>query len=951
MFSKVCSISFSVERPVQIKKSPLYILLTTVFTVKCHTRRISNHKANGGSESMNNPIRHTLDPSYSNKTSNRDSNNQSPHLGPSLSPPPSRIKQAKKRISPLPLINTQHDSSSSPSIMSINNGGHTHIPLPVVSESVKKSVHSRLHYVLDRDNQLNSSPASMPAQTATIPQPVAVNSSPSSYSNLIGTDATSLPSYLLQRRSQHRSRQFSPSESPVSSSTASTPPRSSVSTPTSPAIGGVKETHKIFIDYDPVSGRKVLNTYEIVKSLGRGQHGKVKLGRDINTGEYVAIKIVERNARPRLGRRRESTQEEKIKREIAILKKCVHPNIVRLLEVLDDSNSKKIYLVLEYLEKGEVVWQTETGKASMTRKQAKFTSRDVLLGLEYLHFQGIIHRDIKPANLLLSRDGRVKISDFGVSYASDWGNDEYELAKTAGTPAFFAPELCITSSDVPRPAITEKIDIWAFGVTLFCLIYGCVPFIADSEFELFDVIVNQPLVFPDEQTLEKMEPSSEQKDSGHKPSSISLTQPPAGISFSQPIAAGSKPISINPRANTPLTPLESDADLELAKDLMRKLLEKDPEKRITLLEAKRHPWVCDGMDIASLEYFLKNACDQDKRIEVTGDEVNAAVQGITKKIKRGLTKFGNTALQIAGIRRRKSSASSSSSSRIPNSASTSRSNSREPPVARKNTSNPSSFQESPLHRQDSFTRHHSIGSSFAYSRPFDGGIASISGDTAGDFSRRSSTSSFSVQSSSYIPRKTMASSSSNLNLNALLEDQNNAELSRIHEDSVSHSATAATVTPTFDDTYRDNYNEDSQDPINALSLMSTPSTSSVSSSEEDNGELTLVLGPTRQDAERIKPKRGASESHVRSSSLSRTGTPRQSTRNRASNIALDDDLVYPLPAHLQQLSISGSSEQVDLALKRERSAESNKRSNEQPQRYRSQSVTVAVLQRKGIPYG
>ncbi|ODV60854.1 serine/threonine-protein kinase, partial [Ascoidea rubescens DSM 1968] len=211
----------------------------------------------------------------------------------------------------------------------------------------------------------------------------------------------------------------------------------------------------------------------------------------------------------------------KIRKEIAIMKKCDHKHVVKLNEVLDDINSRKIYLVLEYLENGE-----KKGRPMMSFKEARAVFRDVLLGLEYLHYQGIIHRDIKPANLLLSKDNTVKISDFGVSFASnlnendpdyDEKNNDYELAKTAGTPAFFAPELCFSSNNKLKPSISSdnsnnnnnnneiednppkidyKIDIWALGVTLYCLLFGNLPFNADSEFELFDVIINQPLSFP-----------------------------------------------------------------------------------------------------------------------------------------------------------------------------------------------------------------------------------------------------------------------------------------------------------------------------------------------------------------------------------------------------------------------------------------------------------------------
>ncbi|KAI8348985.1 kinase-like domain-containing protein [Mortierella sp. GBAus27b] len=289
----------------------------------------------------------------------------------------------------------------------------------------------------------------------------------------------------------------------------------------------------------------MINKYLVVRELGRGVHGKVKLCRDTITNEFCAIKIVDKTTRRRLGRSQLSN-EQKIRREIAIMKKCDHPNVVKLIEVIDDPTAKKIYLVLEYMEGGEVRWKDTEDKPILSLQEARSIFRDVVLGLEYLHMQGIYHRDIKPANLLLSAEGGVKISDFGVSHFSeknalerDLENspDDLELAKTAGSPAFFAPELYPSASTgmlpatTGRPPITKAIDIWALGVTLYCFVYGRCPFIADTEFELFNIIPRKQPVFPD-----------------HVP----------GRGY------------VNPEI----------------KDLLSRLLEKDVHKRITLKEVK-----------------------------------------------------------------------------------------------------------------------------------------------------------------------------------------------------------------------------------------------------------------------------------------------------------------------------------------------------------------------------
>ncbi|KAH7906541.1 kinase-like domain-containing protein [Hygrophoropsis aurantiaca] len=312
--------------------------------------------------------------------------------------------------------------------------------------------------------------------------------------------------------------------------------------------------------------RPIVNQYLRGHRVGKGQHGEVWVCWDLSDSRReLAIKAVKRN-NPRaekmnLLRRRNlpssphtplteklGSAEYKIRKEIAIMKKCRHGHIVRLLEVIDDKLNDRIYMVMEYLAGGEIKWRNEQNEPVLKVDQCRRICRDVILGLEYLHYQGIIHRDIKPANLLWTADRQmVKISDFGVSHFSyaqhlaaagsgqvlDNRNDpilldDSDLSKRAGTPPFLAPEVIAeynntdpspsmislaTSSTIPssksatqiyssatihastsrRPPITKAIDIWALGVTLYCLLFGRIPFRSSdsSEYVLYNIICNQ----------------------------------------------------------------------------------------------------------------------------------------------------------------------------------------------------------------------------------------------------------------------------------------------------------------------------------------------------------------------------------------------------------------------------------------------------------------------------
>ncbi|ORZ21111.1 kinase-like domain-containing protein [Absidia repens] len=389
----------------------------------------------------------------------------------------------------------------------------------------------------------------------------------------------------------------------------------------------VVTTNTVFKDYDPVTGNKIINgKYMIIRELGRGVHGKVKLAHSLETGEPVAIKIVDKRTRKRqlshaflrptqqLSSSIDKENEQKIRREIAILKKCVHPHVVQLMEIMEDPESNKIYMVLEYMDGGEIEWRDEQDRPVLDIDHTRSIFRDVVSGLDYCKCHS---SDIKPANLLYSKDHVVKISDFGVSYfnkvLAGGGSKEMEasqrsdqvdreLAETAGTPAFFAPELCWAGDNRQdyRHQITRSIDVWALGVTLYCFIFGQCPFIAATEYELFEVIPTQPLIFPDD----------------HRTG-----------------------------------PLD-----EQLKDLLERLLEKNPQERITLEQVKTHPWVIQ--DLQKPEEWWHEADPRHyQTVCVTDDEVTHAYT-IMDRLRRSIHRLSNSLSHLTqNITRRRSKSS------------------------------------------------------------------------------------------------------------------------------------------------------------------------------------------------------------------------------------------------------------------------------------------------------
>ena len=149
----------------------------------------------------------------------------------------------------------------------------------------------------------------------------------------------------------------------------------------------------------------VFGKYEMGRLLGKGTFAKVYYGKQISTGENVAIKVINKE------QVRKEGMMEQIKREISVMRLVRHPNVVEIKEVM--ATKTKIFFVMEYVRGGELFAKISKGKLKEDLARKYF--QQLISAVDYCHSRGVSHRDLKPENLLLDEDENLKISDFGLS--------------------------------------------------------------------------------------------------------------------------------------------------------------------------------------------------------------------------------------------------------------------------------------------------------------------------------------------------------------------------------------------------------------------------------------------------------------------------------------------------------------------------------------------------------
>mmetsp|Transcript_22805 Transcript_22805/g.25384 ORF Transcript_22805/g.25384 Transcript_22805/m.25384 type:complete len:477 (+) Transcript_22805:18-1448(+) len=221
----------------------------------------------------------------------------------------------------------------------------------------------------------------------------------------------------------------------------------------------------------------IRDIYDFGKELGKGGFSVVKEAVEKETKARVAVKIIEK-----------SVSEEELQllqREIDIMRKLKHDNIISLLEVFDDKDF--IYLVLELVTGGELFDQIINRGAYSERDAANIT-KQILHAIQYMHENGVAHRDLKPENLLCSgpNNDLIKVTDFGLS--KDFG--QATLKTSCGTPDYVAPEV------LKGLAYDHSVDIWSIGVIAYILLCGFPPFYGKNDQIIFEKILAAEFDFP-----------------------------------------------------------------------------------------------------------------------------------------------------------------------------------------------------------------------------------------------------------------------------------------------------------------------------------------------------------------------------------------------------------------------------------------------------------------------
>ncbi len=231
---------------------------------------------------------------------------------------------------------------------------------------------------------------------------------------------------------------------------------------------------------------KKFGHYEVTAELGRGGMGVVYKGWEPSLNRQVAIKV--------LGDHLLNDKDlvERFTREAKATAALNHPNVIQIYYIGKEGNQP--YFAMEYIE-GESLDDILKGGNSLPVKNAKNILKQACKGLAAAHKLDLVHRDIKPANLMLTKDGTLKVVDFGIARTREYGDKLTNTGEFVGTPGYLSPEVCIGKE------VDQRSDIFSLGIVFYEMLAGKVPFENDSPLGLMLEVVQSEI--PDIRELNK----------------------------------------------------------------------------------------------------------------------------------------------------------------------------------------------------------------------------------------------------------------------------------------------------------------------------------------------------------------------------------------------------------------------------------------------------------------
>jgi len=237
--------------------------------------------------------------------------------------------------------------------------------------------------------------------------------------------------------------------------------------------------HTSHVDNRP---RVTQSDFDLIKMIGKGNFGKVLLVRYKANNNLFAMKVLSKNYIV------QKNEVEHTMSECQILQQIEHPFLVKLH--FSFQTPENLFLILDFVNGGELFFHLQREK-KFSEERVKFYAAEILLGLEHLHNSSIIYRDIKLENLLLSRDGHIVITDFGLSKKGNRG-EQTRTATFCGTPEYMAPEMLAQ----PGALYGKEVDWWSYGSLLYEMLTGLPPFFHDDVQEMYRRILMDKLTFP-----------------------------------------------------------------------------------------------------------------------------------------------------------------------------------------------------------------------------------------------------------------------------------------------------------------------------------------------------------------------------------------------------------------------------------------------------------------------